>query len=95
MPTAVDPAVFGSLLRFHRQQQGLSLRGLAQRCGIVFSALYDFEHSRRSPNEGHVEALCTAFALNAGQRHAMFYAAAIAQLPPAFRAAVLNGPRKG
>ena len=91
MSGPVQTPRFGVLLQAHRVQAGLSLRKLAERSGIVFSFLSQFEHAQRLPNEGHVEALCAALELGPGQRHEMFYAAAIEQLSPAFRAAMLAG----
>jgi transcriptional regulator with XRE-family HTH domain len=84
---------FGALLRAHRARAGLSLRKLAERSGIVFSFLSQIEHAQRSPNEDHVDALCTAFGLGPDERHQMFYAAALEQLSPAFRAAMQAGPQ--
>jgi DNA-binding SARP family transcriptional activator len=55
---------FGVLLRTHRQQAGLTQRGLAEQAGMSAAAIRDLEQGRtRSPKRDSVQAIATVLGL--------------------------------
>jgi transcriptional regulator with XRE-family HTH domain len=53
----------GQRLRRLRQQQGLSLRRLAEKVGVTATALHLWESGRRNPKQQHLQAFADAFRL--------------------------------
>lgn len=49
MATVVDEKYFGGMLRLFRTKKGMSLREVAQRCGISAPYLSDIERGYREP----------------------------------------------
>jgi transcriptional regulator with XRE-family HTH domain len=50
----------GSRLRFLRDQQGLSLRALAERCGLSINAISQIERGENSPTVSSLQRLASA-----------------------------------
>jgi transcriptional regulator with XRE-family HTH domain len=55
--------LLGERLRRLRQQQGLTLRGLAKKVGVTATALHAWENGRRNPKLEHLQAFANAFKL--------------------------------
>src|SRR5215203_4349941 len=65
----VGPAVFGVLLRGHRERAWLSRRELAQRCGLSVRTIFNLEQGRvRSPRGDSVRLLADALELRGDER---------------------------
>jgi DNA-binding SARP family transcriptional activator/tetratricopeptide (TPR) repeat protein/DNA-binding XRE family transcriptional regulator len=78
MGHGVGPASrFGSLVRTHRREAGLTQRELAAKAGLSVAALRDFEQSRRRPRPHSLAALASALGLDPGQAASLAGAAAI------------------
>ncbi len=65
-----DQAALGALVRGHRERQGLSQEGLAERVGasLSVSTIANIERGRTRPYRHTLEALCMALELDAAQR---------------------------
>src|ERR1700731_817758 len=68
---------FGSLVRTHRREAGLTQRELAAKAGLSGAALRDFEQSRRRPRPHSLAAVATALGLNPDQAATLAGAAAL------------------
>jgi len=63
MSASTQTEQLGERLRRLRQQQGLSLRGLAEKVGVTATALHLWESGRRNPKQEHLQAFADAFRL--------------------------------
>lgn len=82
VPGESDPVSFGSLIRAHRREAGLTQRELAAKAGLSVAALRDFEQSRRRPRPHSLNALVNALALHATQAADLARAAALPRQRP-------------
>src|SRR5216110_721346 len=81
---------FGSLVRTHRREAGLTQRELAAKAGLSVAALRDFEQSRRRPRPLSLTALGAALGLAPDQAASLARAAAL----PLRRPGAAQAPRE-
>lgn len=80
MPPA-DLAELGRFLREHREQRGLSLRGLADQAGIPFTTIQHLEEGDRKPRADVLEKLAPYLKARLADLYALAGIAAPAGLP--------------
>lgn len=56
----VSPGSLGEEVFFRRKRAGITLHGLAERTGLHWKRVFDFEHNRCSPNEDDARLLAAA-----------------------------------
>src|ERR1700760_2674267 len=74
---------FGSLVRMHRHEAGMTQRELAAKAGLSIAALRDIEQSRRHrPRANSLAALADALSLDPDQAASLGLAAALPRQGP-------------
>src|SRR5260370_28344557 len=73
---------FGSLVRTHRREAGLTQRELAAKAGLSVAALRVFEQSSRRPRPHSLAAVAGALSLNPDQAASLARAAALPRQRP-------------